>query len=79
MEQHFQDVAQKVQRDKNSNTFAAHFAHHFDQKPTLQQCREIMKFEILSKVNPIGSMKTWSKDSCTLRMKERLEIVSRSH
>ena len=31
MEQHFQDVAQKVQYDKNSDTFAAHFTHHFDQ------------------------------------------------
>ena len=77
-EQHFQDVAQKVQYDKCFDTFAAHFAHHFDQKPTPQQCHEIMKFEILSKVNPIGSMKTWSKDSCTLCMKEILEIVGRS-
>ena len=78
MEQHFQDVAQKVQYDKNSDTFAAHFAHHFDQKPTPQQCHEIMKFETLSKVNPIELIKTWSKDSCTLCMKERLEIFSRS-
>ena len=44
MGQHFQDVAQKVQHDKNSDTFAAHFAQHFDPKPTPQQCREIMKF-----------------------------------
>ena len=72
MEQHFQDVAQKVQHDKNPDTFAALFAQHYDQNPTPQQCREIMKFEILSKVNPIGSMKTWSKSSCKLRMKEIL-------
>ena len=44
MEQHFQDVAQKVQNDKNSDTLAAHFAQHFDQKSTSQQCHEIMKF-----------------------------------
>ena len=44
MEQHFQDVAQKVQNDKNSDTFAAHFAQHFDQNSTSQQCHEIMKF-----------------------------------
>ena len=78
MGQYFQDVAQKVQHDKNSVTFAAHFAQHFNQKPTPQKCREIMKFEILSKVNPIKLMKTWSKSSCTLCMKERLEIVSHS-
>ena len=51
-------MAQKVQHDKNSDTFAAHFNQNFDQKPIPQQCREIMKFEILFKVNPIGSMKT---------------------
>ena len=56
MEQHFQEVAQKLQCDKNSDTFAAHFAQHFYQKPTPQQCHEIMKLEILSKVNPIGLM-----------------------
>ena len=39
MEQHFQDVAQKVQHDKKYDTFAAHYAQHFDQKPTPQQCR----------------------------------------
>ena len=44
MEQHYQDVAKKVQHDKNSDTFVAHFAHHFDQKLTRQQCREIMNF-----------------------------------
>ena len=36
MEQHFQDVAQKVQCNKNSDTFADHFIHYFDEKPTPQ-------------------------------------------
>ena len=39
MDQHFQDVAQKVQHDKKYDTFAAHYAQHFGQKPTPQQCR----------------------------------------
>ena len=66
MEQHFQDVAQKVANNKNSDSFAAHFAKHFTQKPSPQECREIMSFNILSTINPIGSMKTWGKSSCTL-------------
>ena len=78
MEQHFQDVAQKLQHNRNSDTFAAHFAQNFEQKTTPQQCREINKFEILSKVNSTGSMKNWSKSSCTLCMKEILEIFIRS-
>ena len=40
----FQHLAQKVQFDDNSDTFAAHFAQHFNQKLTPQQCREITTF-----------------------------------
>ena len=72
MQQHFQDVAQKVVNNKNSDSFAAHFAKHFTQKPSPQECREIMSFDVLSTVNPIGSMKTWGKLSCTLCMKEKI-------
>ena len=71
MEQNIQDVAQKVQHDKNSYTFAAHFAQHLDQKnpttvPWNNETRDFFK------VNPIGLMKTWSKSSCTLCMKEKI-------
>ena len=69
VEQHFQDVAQKVIHDKNLDSFDDHFAIHFTQKPSLQQCYEIMSFEILYKVNPISSIETWEKISCTLCMK----------
>ena len=78
MEQHFHDVAQKVANNKNSEYFADHFAKQFTQKPSPQQCREIMSSDIMSTVNPIGSMKTWGKLSCTLCMKEIIEIVNNS-
>ena len=63
MKQKYQYVAQKLQYDKKSYTFAAHFAQHFNKKKTPQQCHEIMKFETLSTVNSIRLMKTWSKSS----------------
>ena len=44
----------------------------FTQKPSPQQCREIMSSDIISTVNHIGSMKTWGKSSCTLCMKEKI-------
>ena len=78
MEQHFQDIAQKVANNKNMDSFAAHFAKYFTQKPGPQECREIISFDILSTVNHIGSMKTWGKLSCTLFMKERIEIIDNS-
>ena len=61
MKQHFQDVAQKVTNDKNSDSFAAHFARKFTQKPSPQQCRKIIFFDILSMVTPIGSMNICDK------------------
>ena len=69
MEQHLQYVPPKVMNDKSSESFAAHFAKYFTQKPSPQQCREIKSFNILPTVNHIGSMKTWDKSSCTLCMK----------
>ena len=47
MEQYFQDVAQKFTNDKNSDSFTAHFTKHFTQKPSPQQCRNIISFRIL--------------------------------
>ena len=78
MEQYFQDVAQKVGNNKNSDSFASHFAKHFTKKSSPQECRKIMSFDILSTVNPIGSMKTWGKSFYTLCMKERIEIIDNS-
>ena len=66
MEQHFQDVAQNFMNDKDLDSFDAHFAKHFTQKPSPQQYWEIMYYKIISIVNPIGSMKTWDKSPCTI-------------
>ena len=55
--------------------FSAHFTKNFTQKPSPQQCCEIMSFEIISTINPIGSMKNWGKAPCTLCMKEGNEII----
>ena len=78
MEHHFQDVAQNVANNKNSKSFTAHFAKHFTQKPSPQQCRKIMSLDIISTINPIGSMKTWGNSLCTLCMKETIEIIDNS-
>ena len=75
MEQHFQDVPPKVMNDNNLDSFIAHLAKHFTQKPSTQQCRKIVSFEILFMVSPIGSKKTWGKSSCTIFMKKRIKII----
>ena len=75
MKGHYNDVQQLVQNGKFSDSFARHFAQHFSVKPSPQQQRDIMKFEIISSVNPISAMKTFGKHECTLCMKERLNIL----
>ena len=45
MEQHFQDVAQKAMRNKDSDSSAAQFTKHFTQKPIPQQRRGILYFK----------------------------------
>ena len=77
-EDYFQYVAQKVMNDNNSDSFTAHYASHFIQKPSPQQCRKIMSLDIISTINPIGSMKTWGNSLCTLCMKETIEIIDNS-
>ena len=72
MEQNFQDLDQKIQYYKNPDIFASHFAQYFNQKIPPQQCREIIKFEIIYTVSPIGSIKNWHKSQYTLCVKERL-------
>ena len=69
MEQNFQYLAQNIMHNNNLDSFAAHFAKTLTQKPSPQQCYNIMSFEILSIVNPIGSMKTLGTLSCALCMK----------
>ena len=72
MEEHLQDVAPKILNDKDQDSFNAQLATKFTQKPSPQQCHNIMSFKIIYTVNTIGSTKTWGKSSCALCMKERI-------
>ena len=78
MAQDFQDIAQKSINNNNWDSFAAPFAKHFTQKLIPQQFCEFMSFNIPSTKNPIRSMKTWGKSSCTICMKEIIEIIDNS-
>ena len=46
----FREVFQKVQWDKNLDSFAAHFSQHVTEIPSPQQHRMIIYFNILSTV-----------------------------
>ena len=61
MEQHFQDIYQKVQYNNSLECFAANFDQDFTQKPIPQKYSTIIYFNILFMVNPIDLMKMWGK------------------
>ena len=69
VEQHFRDVEQQVMDGNNLDSFDSRFAKHFTLKPSPQQCRKIVSFNIIYAVNTIGSMETWGKSSCSICMK----------
>ena len=83
MEQHFGDVANRVVSKTISDSYAAHFATHFDRDnpPKPKDIRAISKFEVIWEGNPISANKTLGKMCCQLCARERLEIlkISRSN
>ena len=78
-----------VNKGTTSDTFAKHFASHFDNgngkdgekgkrkkgQVNIAQIRKLMKVSILWQGRPISNMKTFGKLNCTLCMSERLEIL----
>ena len=78
-----------VNKGATSDTFAKHFASHFDNgngkdgekgkrkkgQVNIAQIRKLMKVSILWQGRPISNMKTFGKLNCTLCMSERLEIL----
>ena len=71
--QHLGEVRKSVETGAKFDTFSDHFATHFigRDKITVGQIRPIISVEILWQGNPIGCMKTFSKRTCVLCMRER--------
>ena len=75
MNAHFLETKELVNNDKQSDSFAKHFAMHFKkEKKRLLEAKLICKVEILWKGKPISSVKTFKKLNHSLCTKERLEI-----
>ena len=76
MNAHFSETKQLVNNDVFSDSFAKHFATHFNdgEKITRGDVRNITKLEILWQGEPMSSIKTFKKLNCNLCAKERIEI-----
>ena len=86
MAQHFQGVRKLFSNAEKSSTFAKHFGNrsHWPnlapgEIPSPQHLRKIIKFDVLYRGNPLGTVRTFGTKSCRICMKERLEILKHSY
>jgi len=73
-------VVKLVNRGEASDSFAAHFAKHFEDTnvdATKGTVRKMVEAKMLWKGDPIQCMKSFGKNTCALCMQERLEILKR--
>ena len=76
MNTHFSETKQLVNDNMLSDSFAKHFAGHFNNNERIARgdVRNITKIEILWQGKPISSIKTFKKLNCNLCTRERIEI-----
>jgi hypothetical protein len=80
---HFQDVKKLMEKGVHSDSYARHFADIWPRgaplpspSPGMQQ--DLIKYNVLWKGNPILVIETFSKSTCALCNRERMEIVKLS-
>jgi hypothetical protein len=78
MDGHYVDVQKLVTKGIHSDSFARHFAKHFETKPSPRQLRESIDFDILWAANPISVVRSFGKPSCSLCMVERIKNFDQS-
>ena len=75
MNGYFNNVCKLVSNGTILDSFAKHFAQHFNSAPMCKTLCDNMQLEILSQLNPIGAMKTFGSRNCSLCMNKHLTIV----
>ena len=65
---HLSDLLRLLKNGQKSDSFAAHFEHHFNSTTSHTDIRKYMIVKVVNKLNPIGAMKTFTKRNCNLCM-----------
>ena len=71
------DPVKLLKNGQKSDSFAAHFVHHFNNTTSCTDLHKCMAFKVINQLNPIGAMKTFTKPNCNLCMQERLTILKK--
>ena len=76
MNQHFTDAKDPIANGELSDSFAKHFASHFENEKHTSRgdARKITDVEMIWQGNPMSNVKTFRSPNCNLCNKERLEI-----
>ena len=77
MDGHFSNLQRLLKNGQKSDSFAAHFLHHFNTTTLCTDIRKYMRFKLVQKLNPIGAMKKFTKPNCNLCMQEHLTILKK--
>ena len=68
MDSHFSNHLRLLKNGQKSDSFAAHFEHHFNSDTSCTYLGKYMTFKVVKQLNPIGAMKTFTKPNCNLCM-----------
>ena len=68
MDGHFSDLLRLLNNRGKSDSFAAHFKQHFNTTTSRTDLCKYMTFKVVKQLNPIGVMKTFTKQNCNLCM-----------
>ena len=77
MNGHFSNLLRLLKNGQKSDSFAAHFEHHFNTTTSRTDLRKYMTFKVVKKLKLIGAMKKFTKPNCNLCMEERLTILKK--
>ena len=77
MDSNFSDILSLLKNRQKSDSFAAHFEQPFNNTTSLIDLRNYMTFKVVNQLNPIGSMKTFTKHNYNVCIQERLTILKK--
>ena len=77
MDGQLSDLLGLLKNGQNSDSFSAHFEHHFNYATSRTDLRKYMMFKLVKQLNPIGAMETFTEPNFNLCMEERLTILKK--
>ena len=75
MDGHFSDLQRLIKNGKKPVSFASHCEQHYNTTTSRTDLRKYMAFKVVKQLNPIGTIKTFTKPICNLCIEERLNIL----